>query len=55
MTTEMVLEDMPDKKVKMVDCPIVEGAVTGTMDAKVGLSMEEIISDLEQVGTIKKL
>ena len=55
MTTEMVLEDMPDRKVKMVDCPIVEGAVTGTLDAKVGLSMEEIISDLEQVGTIKKL
>ena len=55
MTREMVLEDMPDKKVKMVECPIVEGAVTGTMDAKVGLSMEEIISDLEQVGTIKKL
>lgn len=55
MTTEMVLENMPDKRVKMVDCPIVEGAVAGTMDAKVGMSMEEIIRDLEAVGTVRKL
>ena len=27
MTTEMVLEMMPDRKVQMVDCPLVEGAV----------------------------
>ena len=27
MTTEMVLESMEDRKVKMVDCPVTEGAI----------------------------
>ena len=38
MTTEMVLEMMPDRKVQMVDCPLVEGAVAGTVSAVGGLS-----------------
>jgi len=46
MTTEMVIENMPDKKIEMVDCPLVEGAVAATNDAVLGLSMEEIKDDL---------
>ena len=43
MTTEMVLEMMPDRKVQMVDCPLVEGAVAGTVSAVGGLSFEVMI------------
>ena len=50
MTTEMVLEMMPDRKVQMVDCPLVEGAVAGTVSAVGGLSFEEIASQLAQSG-----
>ena len=50
MTTEMVLEMMPDRKVQMVDCPLVEGAVAGTVRAVGGLSFEEIASQLAQSG-----
>lgn len=50
MTTEMVLEMMPDRKVQMVDCPLVEGAVAGTVSAGGGLSFEEIASQLAQSG-----
>ena len=50
MTTEMVLEMMPDRKVQMVDCPLVEGAVAGTVNAVGGLSFEEIASQLAQSG-----
>ena len=32
-----------------------EGAVTGTIDAEAGMTLEEILEDLEQVGALKKL
>lgn len=55
MTTEMVIETMEGKKIRMADCPVAEGAVTGTVDARIGMGMDEILRDLEQVGTRKKL
>lgn len=55
MTTEMVIETMEGKKIRMADCPVAEGAVTGTVDARIGMGIDEILHDLEQVGTQKKL
>lgn len=55
MTAEMVIESMEDRKIVMADCPIAEGAVAGTVSAESGASLEEILEDLEQVGTQKKL
>lgn len=54
MTTEMVLEMMEDKKISMVDCPLVEGAVVATVSAAGEMSFEEIKEELETVGTTKK-
>lgn len=54
MTTEMVLESMENRKVKMVDCPLVEGAVAGTIDAAGGLSMESIYRNLTDSGYVNK-
>ena len=55
MTTEMVIESMDGRKLAMADCPVAEGAVTGSIDAEAGMTLEEILADLEQVGTLKKL
>ena len=55
MTAEMVMESMEDRKLAMADCPIAEGAVTGTVNAEAGMSLEEILEELAQVGTQKKL
>ena len=55
MTAEMVMEAMEDKKLRLADCPVAEGAVTGTIDAEAGMTLEEILEDLEQVGALKKL
>ncbi|MDW2796907.1 dihydroxyacetone kinase phosphoryl donor subunit DhaM [Clostridium boliviensis] len=54
MTAEMVLETMEDRKVKMVDCPMVEGAVAGTIAAAGGLDMERIYRDLTDSGYVNK-
>ena len=50
MTTEMVLETMPERKVKMVDCPLVEGAVAGTVSAVGDMGFEEIADQLTEAG-----
>lgn len=55
MTTRMVIEMMPDKKVEIVDCPLVEGAVVATVDAEVGMSFDEIKSELAEVASTPKL
>jgi len=49
MTTEMAIENLGLDKVKMVECPLVEGAVTGTVLAEAGSSLDEIVSELEQI------
>lgn len=54
MTTEMVIEMMEDKKVTMVDCPLVEGAVAATVDAVMGKSADEILKTLSTVAVTKK-
>lgn len=54
MTTEMVLEMMEGKKVEMVDCPLVEGAVVATIDSLGGMDFEAIKQALAGVGAAKK-
>lgn len=55
MTAEMVMESMEDRKIVLADCPVAEGAVTAAVGAEAGMALEEILADLEQVGTQKKL
>lgn len=54
MTTEMVIETFEHKKVEMVDCPLVEGAVVATIDSVGGMSFEDIKKALGKVGEAKK-
>ena len=54
MTTEMVLEMMEDRKVKMVDCPVVEGAVAAAVVAAGGAPMEDVIQVAEAAKTTAK-
>ena len=43
MTTEIVLEMMEDRNIKMIDCPIVEGAIAAAVVAAGNASMDEVI------------
>ncbi|MQN01079.1 MAG: PTS-dependent dihydroxyacetone kinase phosphotransferase subunit DhaM [Lachnospiraceae bacterium] len=56
LTTQSVIEMEEDgKKVEMVDCPLVEGAVSASLDSSLGESMEQIIDDLKTVATTPKM
>lgn len=54
MTTEMVLEMMPERKVEMADCPLVEGAIVAAIDSAAGADFETIKKNLEKVALTKK-
>ena len=54
MTTEMVLEDLDKENVKMLDCPLVEGAVLAAVESAGGRSLEEISERIEESRTTKK-
>lgn len=54
MTTEMVLEAYGADNVVMADCPVVEGAVVATINAQAGMSREEILESLKDVGKTAK-
>ena len=54
MTTEMVLEDLGKPNVKMLDCPLVEGAVLAAVESAGGRSLEEISERIAEARTTKK-
>ena len=54
MTTEMVLEDLDRPNVKMIDAPLVEGAVLAAVESAGGRSLEEISLRMEEVRATKK-
>lgn len=54
MTAEMVTEAYGSDKIRMADCPLVEGAVVATIDAAGGMALEEILEHLKSVKTTQK-
>ena len=54
MTAEMVLEDFDKPNVRMLDCPLVEGAILAAVESSGGRTLEEISELVAQVGTTKK-
>lgn len=54
MTTEMVLENLDKPNVKMIDCPLVEGAVLAAVESAGGKSLAEISERVEETLTAKK-
>lgn len=55
MTTELVMEDMEDKKVCMADAPFVEGAIAAAVEAAGGASLDEVKAAAEETREIGKL
>ncbi len=55
MTTEMVIEAMEERKVRMMDCPLVEGAVLAAVETAMGTTLDDLTAKLDTVRTMKKL
>ncbi len=55
MTTEMVLEDLDKPNIKMMDCPLVEGAVLAAVESIGGISLENLEEKISETRTHKKI
>ena len=54
MTAEMVLEDLDKPNVKMLDCPLVEGAVLAAIDSAGERTLDEIAERVKEARAVKK-
>ena len=54
MTTEMVLEMMEDRNIKMIDCPVVEGAIAAAVVAAGNANIDDVVSVAEASKTTPK-
>ena len=55
MTTEMVIEAMEDRKIVMLDGPVVEGGVVVALEASLGTPLEELQEKVDEARDTKKL
>ena len=55
MTAEMVIEAMDDKKIIMMDGPVVEGTIVASLEAMMGTPLEELQAKVEESRYTKKL
>ena len=55
MTAEIVLEDMNRSNVRLVDCPLVEGAILAVVEARGGRDLEDLIEHVEGARGAKKI
>ena len=55
MTTEMVIESMEDRKLRMIDCPVLEGAILAAVESVTGASLEDIVNKAFEARDTKKL
>ena len=55
MTTEMVLDEFEGRNVKMLDGPVVEGAVVAAVEAQMGTDLSGIEGKVAEARAMKKL
>ena len=55
MTTEMVIESMEDRKLRMIDCPVLEGAILAAVESVTVASLEDIVNKAFEARDTKKL
>ena len=55
MTAEMAIEMLARPKLKLFDCPLVEGAVIAAVESNMGSSLEEIEQRTVDARTMRKL
>ena len=54
MTAEMVIEEMPGRNIRMLDCPLVEGAILAAVESQGGRELEDLIERVEAARGAKK-
>ena len=54
MTAEMVVESMPDRRLKLIDAPLVEGVVLAAGESAAGTALEDVAEKMQQASDMHK-
>lgn len=55
LAVETIVEEMPERRLRMVDCPLVEGCVVAAITAVCGGTLEEVASRAEETRSARKI
>ncbi len=55
MTAEMVLEDMEDRQIKLIDAPLVEGAVLAAVESAAGTPLNALAEKVQEARNMRKI
>lgn len=55
MTAEIVLESMGERRLKLIDAPIVEGAILAAIEAAAETSLEDLPEKMQQARDMRKI
>ena len=55
MTAEMVLASMADRRLKLIDAPLVEGVVLAAVEAASGTALEDLAGKMQQARDMHKI
>ena len=55
MTAEIVLESMDERRLKLIDAPIVEGAILAAIEAAAETSLEDLPEKMQQARDVRKI
>ncbi len=55
LTVETILEEMPERRLRMADCPVVEGSVVAAIAAVCGAKLDEVVQRAEETRAAVKI
>lgn len=55
LTVETILEEMPERHLRMADCPVVEGSVVAAIAAVCGAKLDEVVQRAEETRAAVKI
>lgn len=55
MTAEMVCEALGDTKIRLLDAPLVEGAVLAAVESQMGTSLDDLAAKIGEAREVRKL
>ena len=55
LTVETIVEEMPERRLRMADCPVVEGSVVAAIAAVCGANLDDVVRRAEETRSSCKI
>ena len=55
LTVETILEEMEGRRLRMADCPVVEGSVVAAIASVCGANLDEVVQRAEETRSARKI